>query len=348
MNVYAEATAVRSAAQVLAWSRELVDPGLREAVDTLPPATRVIAGYHFGWWDAAGAPAGAGPARGKAIRPALALLTAEATGGDPVGAMPAAVAVELVHNFSLLQDDVFDGDLTRRHRPTAWSVFGAGPATVAGDALLALAFDVLAGSRHPAAGEATRVLSAAVLNLVEGQHADLVFERRDDVDLPECVSMAEGKSGAMLGCACALGALFGGGDPEQVARLRDVGEQLGVAFQLADDLLGIWGDPAVTGKPVHSDLHRRKKSLPLVAALTSGTRAGDELATLYHRDGPLSDAELRRVAELIDRAGGRSWCRARAVELLAGALRQLRAVLGTGRAVAEIGALARLAVHRDH
>jgi geranylgeranyl diphosphate synthase type I len=354
-------TDVRSAYQVLAWSRELVDPALRKAVGTLPGSIRRIAGYHFGWWEADGHPIRPGSRGGKAIRPALALLAAEAVGAEPAAALPAAVAVELVHNFSLIQDDVIDGDLTRRHRPTVWSVFGPGAAIVAGDALLTLAFDAISGSGHPAAGNpsapmpsgaettAARMLHNAVLDLIEGQHADISFEGRADVDLTECVTMAEGKSGALLGCACALGAWFGGATATHVARLRRFGAQLGVAFQLADDLLGIWGDPAVTGKPVHSDLHRRKKSLPLVAALTSGTPAGEELAMLYDRDRPLSDSDLVRAAELVDRAGGRAWSRRRSGDLLASALRQLRGGVGSGsgRAVAELRALARLAAYRD-
>lgn len=358
----------RSAREVLAWGRNTVDPVLRAAVDMLPASIRPIVGYHFGWRDEHGRPAG--DDGGKAIRPAFVLLTAKAVGGLAAPAVPAAVAVELVHNFSLLHDDVMDGDVTRRHRPTAWSVFGVNPAILAGNALLTLAFEVLAASGHLAAQEGMRMLSAAVLDLVNGQSADLAFEERADVDLPECLRMAEGKTGALLGCACALGASFGGGSPEQVEYLRGFGKHLGLAFQLVDDLLGIWGDPAVTGKPVYSDLHERKKSLPVVAALTSGTPAGRELAALYHRDQPLSSTDLVHAAELIDIAGARAWSQVQADDLLAHALRHLRSALlprpGTGadvpqerqagrssadptaRAAAELGALARLATHRDH
>jgi geranylgeranyl diphosphate synthase type I len=341
-----EMTRGRSAREVLTWSRNMIDPALRAAVDALPASMRGIAGYHFGWSNKHGRPAEADG--GKAIRPMLVLLSAEAAGGIPALAVPAAVAVELVHNFSLLHDDVMDGDVTRRHRPTAWSVFGLNAAILAGDALLTLAFDVLAASGHPAAQEGMRMLSAAVLDLVDGQSADLAFEERADVGLPECLSMTEGKTGALLGCACALGALFGGSHPEQIEHLRSFGEHLGLAFQHVDDLLGIWGDPAVTGKPVYSDLHNRKKSLPVVAALTSGTPAGRELATLYHRGKPLSGTDLIHAAELVDIAGARTWSQAQADDLLAQALRQLRSAGLTARAAAELGALARLAIRRDH
>jgi geranylgeranyl diphosphate synthase type I len=331
---------------VLTRSRGVLEPALRDAVQTLPRSMQAVAGYHFGWLDESGRERS--QPSGKALRPALSLLCAEAVGGSTREAMPAAVAVELVHNFSLLHDDVMDGDVTRRHRPTAWSVFGRGSAILAGDSLLTLAMDVVAGSGHEGAHEGLRMLGSAVQQLVDGQSADLEFERRAEVSLAECTGMAQRKTGALFGCSCAIGALFGAADPQRVARLRGFGEQLGLAFQLADDLLGIWGDPAVTGKPVHSDLDNRKKSLPVVAALTSGTAAGAELAQLYHRDRPMSAAELAHAAELVDTAGGRAWARARAEELLAGALLDLAAASPSPRAAAELETLATLASRRDH
>ncbi len=340
------AAEARSGPEVLTWGRALLDPVLHAAVDGLPSSVRRIAGYHLGWWDEHGRPAAAD--NGKAIRPTLVLLSAEASGDGYAAAVPAAVAVELAHNFSLLHDDVIDGDVCRRHRPTAWSVFGPGPAILAGDALLTLAFDVLAASGHPAAPEGVRTLSTAVLDMIDGQSADIAFEGRGDVDLSECLAMAEGKTGALLGCACALGASFGGGTPDQVERLGGFGHHLGLAFQLVDDLLGIWGDPDVTGKPVHSDLHNRKKSLPVVAALTSGTPAGRELAELYHREEPLSGTDLLHAAELIDLAGGRTWSQGKVEDLLARALHDLRSAGPAPTATAELGALARLVVRRDH
>ncbi|MDQ5855819.1 MAG: polyprenyl synthetase family protein [Actinomycetota bacterium] len=346
-------TAGRPAREVLAASRVTVEPALRAAVDTLPSSMQRIAGYHFGWWNEHGQPErtpGAKPSGGKAIRPTLALLSARAVSdvaGVAATALPAAIAVELVHNFSLLHDDVMDGDVTRRHRPTAWSVFGMNAAILAGDALLTLALDVLAASGHPAATEATRMLSAAVQDLVEGQSADLAFERGVEVQLAECLRMAEHKTGALMGCACAVGALFGGGRPEQIQSLRSFGQHLGLAFQHVDDLLGIWGDPAVTGKPVYSDLRSRKKSLPVVAALTSGTPAGLELADLYRCKAPLSNIDLVHAAELIRIAGGRTWSQIQVDGLLALAMHDLQAAGPVAQAAGELGALARLATHRD-
>lgn len=345
MATIEEAAESRPPGAVLARSRDLIEPALRAAVETLPPAVQRVAAYHFGWCDENGLPDDA--AAGKSLRPALVLLAAEAAGGPPDSGVPAAVAVELVHNFSLLHDDVMDGDTTRRHRRTAWTVFGADTAILTGDALLTLALDVLAASGHAASRSGIRMLSAAVLDLISGQSADLDFETRRDVGLAECLHMAEGKTGALLGCACALGAAFGGGGG-RVEPMRGFGSSLGMAFQHVDDLLGIWGDPEVTGKPIHSDLRSRKKSLPVVAALRSGTPAGRELAALYFRDQELSETELIRAAELVDAAGGRRWSRGQADDLLARALRELRFADLDPRPAAELAALARFATRRDH
>ncbi|MFC6882638.1 MULTISPECIES: family 2 encapsulin nanocompartment cargo protein polyprenyl transferase [Actinomadura] len=327
----------RSAQEVLTWSRGLVEPALRRAVDGLPESMRRIGAYHFGWQDGRGG--------GKAIRPTLTLLAAEAVGGSAPDAVRAAVAVELAHNFSLLHDDVMDGDLTRRHRPTVWSVFGTNAAILAGDAMLACAFEILAEDHRPAA---FRTLSTAVLDLTEGQSSDMSFEERSDVTLPECLEMARRKTGALIGAACALGAVYGGGTDARVGHLRAFGERLGLAFQLVDDLLGIWGDPAVTGKPVHNDLRSRKKSLPVVAALGSGTPAGRELTALYLRAEPLTGDEPARAAALIESAGGRSWAVERAAELLAEALTALDAAAPRPAAAEELKALAELVALRDH
>ncbi|OLR91295.1 family 2 encapsulin nanocompartment cargo protein polyprenyl transferase [Actinokineospora bangkokensis] len=335
----------RSARDVLARSRALLDPALRAAVDSLPGSMRSIAAYHLGWHDEHGRPTTADC--GKAVRPALAFLAAEAVGGTPDAALPAAVAVELVHNFTLLHDDVMDGDRFRRHRPTAWSLFGTGPAILAGDALLTLAYDVVAAAAPDKSRASARLLSASVLAVQDGQAADLAFEQRTDVGVAECLRMAGGKTGALLGCSTALGALYGGGSPSQQDDLRAFGEKMGVSFQLADDLLGIWGDPETTGKPVHSDLANRKKSLPVVAALSSGTQAGEQLRALYGSPEPLSDAELAHAASLVELAGGRAWARRQADGLLDEAVAHLDAVRPAGRAGDELRALARLAAQRD-
>jgi geranylgeranyl diphosphate synthase type I len=335
-----------TAHSVLAWSQAESSAAFRVAVDSLPESMRRIAGYHFGWWNEHGRPTEGGG--GKSLRPAIALLAAEAVGGTSGAALPAAVAVEMVHNFSLLHDDVMDCDETRRHRLTAWRVFGTSAAILAGDSMLTLAFDVVAASGHPAAIEAMKMLSTAVQCLVLGQSMDTEFESRDDVGPDECATMARNKTGALLACSAAVGALAGGGTPHQIERLHEFGADLGLAFQFVDDLLGIWGDPAVTGKPVYSDLHNRKKSLPVVRAIASGTPAGHELAGLYHRDQPLSDSEVRRAAELIELSGARAWSQDQADSLFDASIAHLHAAELAAEPAQGLIALAKFATRRDH
>jgi geranylgeranyl diphosphate synthase type I len=327
-------------------TRAELDAFLRAAVDTMPPASRRIAAYHLGWVDQDGVPVAANT--GKAIRPTLALLAAEAVGGSSHDALPAAAAVELVHNFSLVHDDVIDRDLTRRHRPTTWTVFGLGPAVLAGDGLLGLAFAVLAASGHAAAQWAGETVSEAVMGMVEGQCVDLSFEGRNDVRLAECFAMAERKTALLISCACAVGATFGGGRPADVEHLRRFGLHLGFAFQLVDDLLGIWGNPAVTGKSARSDLQSRKKSFPVVAALVSRHRAGRELAELFACDRSLSDADVAHAAVLVERAGGRAWAERQRDLFVARALDDLDRARPADRAGRELRSMVSALTSRDH
>ncbi|MEO3778434.1 polyprenyl synthetase family protein [Micromonospora sp. B11E3] len=284
-----------------------VEPAIRALLDRLDPANRLVAGYQLGYWNADGTPAAC---QGKGLRPALALLSAQATGAEPGAGVPAAAAVELAHNFSLLHDDVMDGDTERRHRPTAWTVFGVGPAVLAGDALIGLAHEALAEA--PGGGAAVRRLAVDVRALICGQAADLEFERRDDVTLDECLGMAGNKTAALLAGSCALGALLCGGPPGLVDGLSRFGFHLGLAFQLVDDLLGIWGDPRRTGKPVGSDLRARKRSIPVVRALTGGGSAAGDLAELYRSPAPLTDDDVARATGLVEASGARDWTRRRA------------------------------------
>jgi geranylgeranyl diphosphate synthase, type I len=305
-------------------ARDLVGPAIAEAVDRLSPAVRTVAAYHLGLADADGRPVAPGGGAGKALRPALAVLSARSTGASAERAAPAAAAVELVHNFSLLHDDIMDGDTERRHRPTAWTVFGVGPAILAGDALLALAQDILLET-PPYGVWAARCLSAAVQRLIAGQGADLEFERRDDVGVDECLEMAGDKTAALMACACSIGVIYLGGPAGLAMNLSGFGAHIGLAFQLTDDLLGIWGAPEVTGKPVGSDLRARKKSVPVVAALSSGTEAGLELGTLLRKPEPLTDDEVLHATSLVERAGGKQRVEDMADSELAAALSCLEA-----------------------
>ncbi|MEU1016984.1 family 2 encapsulin nanocompartment cargo protein polyprenyl transferase [Streptomyces sp. NPDC005898] len=336
----------QEAAEILAAARAYVDPELRGAVDSLPRSLRRVARYHFGWEHADGTPAEGNA--GKAIRPALVLAAVRALGGDPAGAVRAAAAVELTHNFTLLHDDVMDRDTTRRHRPTAWTVFGDADAILVGDALQALAHRLLAEDPHPGAPAAAARLARCVVELCAGQHADCAMERRgpDEVTLAECLATAEAKTGALLGCACALGALYAGAGPEVVDALDGFGREAGLAFQLIDDVIGIWGDPGHTGKPAGADLVARKKSLPVVAALASGTPAAVELAGLY--SGPLGESgdELERAARAVERAGGRDWATVHAADRMSRAIGQLARAVPDPEAAGGLLALAEFVTRR--
>jgi geranylgeranyl diphosphate synthase type I len=313
---------------------------------TLPVALRRVALYHFGWEDAEGRPAQGNA--GKAVRPALVLTAASALGGPGAraAAVRAAAAVEIIHNFTLLHDDVMDRDTTRRHRPTAWTVFGDANAIVTGDALQALALRVLAADPHPASPAAAARLADCVVELCEGQQADTALEHRDpaEVTLHEVLAMAESKTGALLGCACALGAMYTGADEEDVAALDEFGRQAGLAFQLIDDVIGIWGDPRRTGKPAGADLAARKKSPPVVAALTSGTPEARDLAALYAL--PHGEADIGTVARAVERAGGRDWAQAEAADRMARAVQALMRAVPDPEAAGGLLALAEFVTRR--
>lgn len=335
---------VTAPARTADYTRRLVEPAIRSLLDQLDDRNRRVAGYQFGYWDANGEPTTAGG--GKGLRPALALLAARAAGAPPEAGVPAAAAVELVHAFSLLHDDVMDGDTERRHRPTSWSVFGQGPAILAGDALLTQAEEVLAGA--PGGADAARLLRGSLRRLIAGQAADLAFEQCHQVTLEECLAMAADKTGALLAGACGAGALLGGGKPELVAGLSRFGERLGLAYQLMDDLLGIWGDPARTGKPVGADLRVRKKSLPVVWAVSSGSPAGRTFAELYRTPGPMRDAEVARAAELLATAGAQQWARGRIETETSAALSELRELAMPVEVHDELAGLAAFSRERDY
>ncbi|MDQ2728322.1 MAG: polyprenyl synthetase family protein [Actinomycetota bacterium] len=316
---------------VLARSRELTTPALVSAIDRLAPDIRRLVSYHMGWTDTSGQPTESHG--GKGIRPALALLSAEAAWAEATISVPGAVALELIHNFSLIHDDIIDGDTKRHHRPTVWSVWGIGSAIIAGDALEALAHQVLLEGASPHVSAASAALAEATAAMIAGQADDLAFEGRRTVTVEECMAMSAAKTGALLGAATSIGAVLAGASPATVGALRDFGAHLGLAFQAVDDLLGIWGDPARTGKPAGNDLRQRKKSMPVVSALGAGGEEADELLSLIAGPGsgeapgpPLDARQIARAAYLVESCGGRAWTAARAKAHLDGALSALERV----------------------
>lgn len=333
-----------SATTILHRTSDLVTPPLRAAVDMLDERLRLIASYQLGWCDADGKPTA--HSGGKLLRPTLALLSAQAGGGQASDGIPGAVAVELVHNFSLLHDDVMDHDLERRHRPTGWAVFGEGQAILAGNAMCLLAIDVLRQASGGPGLCALRCLTGAVHGLISGQSDDLAFENADSIDLAACLRMEAGKTAALLSCSAAIGALLVDAPTAVVDGLAGYGFELGIAFQLVDDILGIIGDPAVTGKSASSDVRTGKRSAPIVAALRSGTDAGDALDELLAGGPPESDEDVELAAELITEAGGLRWTAREADHRLTRALGHLRPVSDRG-ALDDLMTLGHYVVDRD-
>jgi geranylgeranyl diphosphate synthase type I len=317
--------------QVLERTREAITPAMAAAVERLAPEIRRLAAYHLGWTDPDGNPVAG--STGKGIRPTLAMLGAAAAWADPQVGVPGGVAIELVHNFSLIHDDIIDSDTERHHRPTVWSLFGVGPAIVAGDALQVLAHQILLEASPDWGPAAASALADATAAMIAGQADDIAFETRRDVTVEQCTAMSAAKTGALLGCAASIGALLAGAPRATVGALRDYGRHLGLAFQAVDDLLGIWGDPARTGKPAGSDLRQRKKSMPVVSALAAGGEEADELRMLIvgppEADGPLpplSSEQIDRARYLVEACGGREWTTVRAKANLDAALGALERV----------------------
>jgi geranylgeranyl diphosphate synthase type I len=308
---------------------ELVGPAMRAALGRLDPELRGPVEHHL---------AGGG----KGLRAALAVIGAAAAGGVEAEAVPGAVAVELVHNYSLIHDDVIDGDEERRHRPSVWSVFGVPWAIVAGDALANLALSVLLEQASPSRLRAAQILTEATGLMIGGQAQDMAFEGRQSVAVEECLRMAEGKTGSLLGCASAIGAVLAGAADDVVKALEHFGQRLGLAFQAVDDVLGIWGESARTGKPVGSDLLAHKKSLPVAIALARG---GRELAALL--TGPLTSDDLAGATAQIEATGAREEAMAIADRAYEEAMAALRSVSLVPAAREELAAIARFVTERD-
>lgn len=336
-----------TAPPVLGRARELFQPALRKAIGSLDARLRTPVEYHFGWVEPDGTPIdGDGSGAGKAVRPALAVLGAEAAGGDAAAAVPGAVALELIHNFSLIHDDIMDGDRTRRHRPTVWDVYGVADAIIIGDALHTLAFEVLLDDGTPAALAALRRLANGTAAMIAGQAQDSALDRRTDVTLPECVTMQQNKTGALLGTSVSIGAVLAGASVPMAAALERYGVELGLAFQAIDDVLGIWGDPRVTGKPVGSDLRERKKSLPVMLALTTGGPLAATIREAFRDD--ITDDVIADLSARLDTAGIKELVEARADHHIATALQGLADQPLDAAAAAELDGLAHFIVERRY
>ncbi len=337
---------------------------MRAVVQTADPRYAGLFGmlrYHMGWADAAFNLCQA--RTGKRVRPVLCLLACEACGGDWEQALPAAAALELMHNFSLIHDDIEDQDKTRRGRPTIWALWGEAQAINAGDVLFALAqlallrlsergalsLPALSGAEGskgtvPATTVVTalRLFNRTCLALTGGQYLDIGFESRDSISIADYLTMVEGKTGALVACACEMGSLVAAAPDVQRENLRTFGHHLGLAFQMRDDVLGIWGDPIVTGKPAGADIARRKKSLLILHGLEQSA----ELRALLAQE-TLSTADVHRATELLRETDSREYAEQLAQEFHAQALAALDQANLHGPAALALHELAQMLLSRE-
>jgi geranylgeranyl diphosphate synthase, type I len=299
----------------------LLESGLDSLLDAQPPFRPLynMIAYHFGRLNENFTPRTA--RAGKSIRPALCFLSCESVRERACLAVPGALAVELLHNFSLVHDDIQDGSELRRHRAAVWRVWGVPQAINVGDGLFALAHLALATGKmeDDARSQVELAFSRTCLELCEGQFLDLSFRRDRRPTLEDYRLMATKKTASLFGCATEIGAILGAADAETVRTLRRFGRLIGEAFQVCDDILGVWGDEQRTGKPA-DDIRDRQLGLPIVLALAQADGTDlERLTTLYAGTAPLSDSEVHWVTELFDRTDIRRQAAARAEELFSAA-----------------------------
>lgn len=298
--------------------------------------------YHLGWEGP-----GAGPkARGKRVRPMLVLLSTEAAGGKWKDALPAAAAVELVHNFSLIHDDIQDNSPLRRGRETVWKKWGIPQAINAGDSMFSLAHMALERLDNlvplETALKASRILPEACLYLTQGQHLDISYENRNDLTVEDYWPMISGKTAALLAACTELGALIAGVDEQKQSNYQKFGEQVGLAFQVYDDLLGIWGDAEKTGKSNESDLLAGKKSLPVLYAIENSK----EFAKRWAK-GTIEPDEIPALVKILEEDGVYGYTKDKAVQLTNQALASLELVNPQEPASNGLMELADKLIHRE-
>lgn len=298
--------------------------------------------YHLGW---EGEGAGV-EARGKRIRPMIVLLTTVAGGGSWEQAVPAAAAVELVHNFSLIHDDIQDRSEFRRGRETVWKKWGVAQAINAGDALFSLAHISLQHLQETIPMDrkvrASNILRQACLTLTQGQFLDLDYESRGTLSLKSYWPMIKGKTASLLAACAELGALIAGADGNVLAAYRDFGMNIGLAFQVHDDYLGIWGNAAKTGKSVESDLLSGKKSLPILF----GLEKDDEFAARW-QNGNISSAFVGELAGMLEREGAKEFTINTVNQLTQKALNALNAAQPVREGKVALVELANMLAKRD-
>ncbi|RLE34313.1 polyprenyl synthetase family protein [Candidatus Acetothermia bacterium] len=282
--------------RILTRFRKEIITGLEEALAGGGPLAATLR-YHVGLEDETGRRT---ENLGKLLRPSLVLFTASELGADPGAALPAAVGLELVHNFSLIHDDIQDGDRMRRGRPTVWALHGMAQGINAGDLMEAIAVRT-ALSAGPAAADA---LLSATIEMIDGQVLDLSYEGRE-IGVDDYLGMIDRKTGALIRAGFVLGGIAARADDPTLAKLTALGAAIGRAFQIRDDILGIWGDESVTGKPRGSDIRRKKRSLPVVLGISHAAGPDREALREIYRKDDLTGSDVAAVIGLLERLGVR-------------------------------------------
>ena len=294
---------------VLSRYQDILEPALRNTISDRSSFVYDMLRYCMGWSDVTGKPSDS--EKGKGIRPSLCLFTCDALGGDVQKAIPAAVSLELIHNFSLIHDEIQDFDEIRHHRPTLWTVWGVPKALVAGNVMRVLAEKSMSrlGSADPKLiSHSSSIVSEACLQMIEGQYMDISFEGGIRINVDQYMEMISRKTGALLRSSVHLGAVLGSGSDEVGNLFRRIGAALGFMFQIRDDILGTWGESKSTGKPVGADIRRRKNTLPIIHA--RGAKSGlyeKEIFDLYSSES-LDDNETAQVLDILDDTKAMDYC----------------------------------------
>jgi geranylgeranyl diphosphate synthase, type I len=307
--------------------RNTVQVELKKVIDSCPSALGNMLRYHMGWQDEHGHPYN--KESGKFIRSTLCLLSCQAVGGDTSQMMPAAAAVELIHNFSLIHDDIEDISYERHHRPTVWKLWGQSQAINAGDAMFTLAYLALLklkekGIADEKIASSAKMLSLACLELCEGQYLDVEYENRLDITIEDYLDMVVKKTAALFDVSTSLGAYLGSEDSKLVDFFRLFGKELGIAFQIYDDILGIWGMEESTGKST-GDISQRKKTLPVVYGLQSSDGGARKRLKKFYSQKSIEGEDITEVTKILDRLGARDYAENLAEQYYDKALAQLEA-----------------------
>lgn len=298
--------------------------------------------YHMGW-EIDKSDTGT---KGKRIRPVLLLLCTASAGGDWKNALPAAASVELIHNFSLLHDDIEDKSILRRGRPTIWTKWGIPQAINTGDSLFSIAHLTMVKleetSSTTTAFIAAKIIQKTCLELTQGQYLDISYENRHDLAIDDYWSMITGKTAALIAACCKIGALIATATEEKQAFYQTFGLKLGLAFQVLDDLLGIWGDAEMLGKSNLSDLVTRKKTLPILYGLNQQGLFFER----WERE-EIKPAEVPEIAKQLENEGARDYTQEIADQLTKEALESLDKAAPVGDAGIALRQLASQLLQRE-